>query len=99
MSGYNLARKAKRTKREQAMLMENMNRNAIEQLMNQQANMGETLNMAAVQMIEFQKEILALKNCLKRKGVITDFEVSQERSAIEELEQMKSKAIILGENK
>jgi hypothetical protein len=93
----NFNRKIKRTKREQLLLIENMNREALNTLMQQQANTAEFLKFVGIQMTEFQKEILSMKNCLKRRGIITDLEMVQERSAIKELELMQSKAIIIGD--
>ena len=99
MSGFNPARKMKRTKVEQLQLIENMNRSAIEQLMNQHIEHAGKFNEMVQQIIFFQKEILSIKNALKRRGIITELDVAQERSTIEELERMKSQAVILGESK
>jgi len=99
MAGFNLARKMKRTKAEQLKLIENMNQDAIQQLAKQHIGLVQKFNEAGQQLMSFQKEIYSLKNALKRRGVITELDVSQERSAIEELERMQSQAVILGEGK
>jgi len=97
MSGYN--RKAIRTKREQLLSIENMNRDAVNILMRQHEETGKFLAMVGAQLAEFQKEILAIKNCLKRRGIITEFDISQERSAMVELDEMARQATIIGEDK
>jgi hypothetical protein len=91
--------KTQRTKRQQLLLIENMNREAVNILMRQHEETGKFLAMVGTQMAEFQKEILAIRNCLKRRGIITEFDISQERSAMAELDEMAKKAIIIGEEK
>jgi len=83
------ARKMKRTKREQLLAVENMNADSINRIFSFAQQIG-------AQTIEFQKEILAMKRALIRKGLITELEVAQERTIIEEVKEMESKAIIIG---
>lgn len=99
MSGFNLERKFRRTKQEQLRTIENMNRDAIEKLAQQQMDFVEKWNMLIPEILNFQREILAIKNTLKKKGIVTEFDISQERSSIEELRKMESEAIIIGGEK
>lgn len=110
MSGYNLGRKMKRTKREELKLIENMNRNAIEQLMKQQVELGQKFgqfvgeivskyNQFVAETIMFQKEVLAVRNILKARGVFTEFEIAREIGLIEERAKMEREAIIIGGRK
>jgi hypothetical protein len=98
MSG-NPVRKMRRGRADQLKLIENMNRSGIGQLMKQHVEHAEKFNQLVMQVIFFQKEILAIKNALKKLGVITELDVSKERSAIEDMERMESQAVILGEKK
>jgi len=86
---YASARKMKKTKREQLQAVENMNREGIGYIMQQ-------FNALIPEITKFQKEIFAIKSILKRKGLINELEISMEITALEELEQMKQKAIIVG---
>ncbi|OGM10627.1 hypothetical protein A2Z67_00025 [Candidatus Woesebacteria bacterium RBG_13_36_22] len=86
------ARKMKRTKREQLIQVESMNRNGIGQLMMQ-------FNQMLAEIIKLQKNQLALVQALKRRGLIDDLMIRNELSTIEEMEQMNSKALIIDPNK
>jgi len=110
MSGYNLARKMKRTKREELKLIENMNRGAIEQLMKQQVELGQKFgqfvgeivnkyNQFVAETVMFQKEVLAMRNILKSRGVFTEFDIAREIGVIEERVKMERDAIIIGGKK
>lgn len=87
---YANIRKMKRDRREQLQVIENMNRDAIGQILQQYNNLIPQITI-------FQKEVFAIKSVLKKKGLIDDFEIAREISALEELEQMKSKGLIIGE--
>jgi hypothetical protein len=82
------ARKMKRTHREQLQQIENMNRDAINHLLRQSQGLAEAV-------IALQKLSLAVQNLLKRRGLIDDFGIQQELSAIEEMQQMEQKALIV----
>lgn len=110
MSGFNLARKMKRTKQQELRVVESMNRQNIEKLMEQQMKLaqefsnfvnelGGKYNAFVAQTILFQKEVLALKNALKNRGVVTEFDVSREMGEIESREKMEREAIIIDPNK
>lgn len=110
MSGFSLSRKMKRNKRELAQISENMNRDAIDKLMKQQVQLAltfqkfvkeisEKYNQFVAETVLFQKEVLAISNVLKRRRVITELEIAQERSAIEDMERMKREAIIINGSK
>ena len=100
----------KRTKREELKLIENMNRNAIEQLMKQQVELGQKFgqfvgeivskyNQFVAETIMFQKEVLAMRSILKARGVFTEFEIAREIGLIEERAKMEREAIIIGGRK
>lgn len=91
-------RKIKRTQREKLMLIENMNRTAIERLMNDHVNLIQIYEETMKIVANYQLEILAIKNILKRHGLLDDLEIAQERSRIQELIELEKKAKIIGEN-
>jgi hypothetical protein len=82
------ARKIKRTRMQEKMVLENLNRNGINFILQNQERWAQAL-------VELQKNQLALMQCLKRRGLIDDLMIAQELGAIEEMEQMKSKALII----
>jgi len=82
------ARKIKRTRMQEKMVLENINRNGINFILQNQERWAQAL-------VELQKNQLALMQCLKRRGLIDDLMIAQELGAIEEMEQMKSKALII----
>jgi hypothetical protein len=84
-----------RTKRQQAMLMENMNRDAISNVLGQIKDIHEGEQKLLGFLAFLQQEMLAIKNALMRRGVITELEVHQELSRLEELAKMESMAIDL----
>jgi hypothetical protein len=86
------ARKMKRTHRQEQAAVENMNRQGLNYLL-------QTQEKWIQQFIEMQKNQLALMRVLERRGIITELEIAQELSKIEELEQMKRDAIIIDPNK
>jgi len=92
------ARKMKRDKREQLLDIENHNRNNLNQLMKQQFDLAQQLSKMINEIVILQKNVLAVINALKRGRLIDDFLISQELRAIEEMEKMKSEALIIGGN-
>jgi hypothetical protein len=90
------ARKMMRTKRELSLQVENHNRSNIEHLMKQQYDLANQFAGIVNQIVILQKNVLAILNSLKRRRIIDDFVISQELSAIEEMERMKSDAMIIG---
>jgi hypothetical protein len=86
------ARKMKRTKREMLLQGERENKIEIELLRNQ---FEEMLRTIVVEIPKFQREVLSIKNALKRRGFLDELEIAQERTAILELEKMEKQAIIL----
>lgn len=93
MGGFNPKRKMMRTKREAVFSIENENRQMIQGLVNH-------LNTRiAPQMTEFQKLILAMKHVLIERRLMTDLDLHQALSSIEELERMKREGLIIGEKK
>ncbi len=108
MSGFNLERKMKRTKREELKLIENMNRSALQQLMKQQVEFVEKFNdfskeIAAkfngfiAETVLFQKEVLAIRNALEERGIINSLDVARHLGFIDERERLEKSAIILGQ--
>jgi hypothetical protein len=91
MSG-GLARKLKRTKREQLMSLESINKDAIKILINQDQMLAEEVNA-------LKKQYMAMYTILKSHRLIDDFIMSQTLKQIEEMEEMNKKAIILGNKK
>lgn len=79
-----------KTKREQLKLIENMNRDAINQIF-------QGMNQLATSVSTVQTELLVLRNALKRTLLIDDFVLEQERTALREIQEMESKALILGQ--
>lgn len=45
--------------------------------------------------LNFQKDYLAMKEVLKQKGVVTEFEVEKMKTSLDELRQMEEKALII----
>jgi hypothetical protein len=84
----NPARKIKRTKREQLLALENMNADSINKILAFQQEVGK-------QLVIFQKEIFAMKNALKRRGLITEFDIEKERRENEDFQKMESQALLL----
>ena len=95
MSGFNMARKMKRNKREQAMLMENMNRDAISNVLDQLKDIHENEQKLLNFLAFLQREMLAVKNALMRRGTITELEVQQELGRLDELAKMEAMALDL----
>ena len=92
MGNYASARKMKRNKREQLQTIENMNRNAVEQLIPQH-------NALIQGFVNLQKNFLAVMNILKARGIVDDFSIHQELQKIDELEDLNRKALIIDPNK
>jgi len=90
------SRKIQRTKREQLLQIENLNRNILDNLMKQQYELAGQFSNMIGEIVTLQKNILAVINALKRGSLIDDFVIQQELSAIEEMEKMKSEALIIG---
>jgi hypothetical protein len=89
---YANKRKMKRTRQQELRVIESMNRNGIDYILQQQANWVQ-------QLIEMQKNQLALLRCLAKRGLITELMIATELREIEELEEMKKKALIINPNK
>ena len=79
---YASQRKMKRTKREQAMVVENMNRDAINHLLQQSFGLGQAV-------INIQKTLLALTNVLKKQRIVDDFVLHQEMAQNNKLDIIK----------
>lgn len=94
MSG-NPARKIMRTKREQAMLMENINKNSIGHLIQELQSLRENEHKFLGYMAFFQRELLAIKNVLMRRNVLSELEIHQELSRLDELAKMEAQAVDL----
>jgi hypothetical protein len=85
-------RKMKRTKKEQLQLIENMNRDALGQLINQHNGLINGF-------VNLQKNFLAVMNILKARGILDDFAMHQELQRIDEMEILQKKALIIDPNK
>ena len=94
MSG-NPLRKMKRTKREQAMMMENMNRQAISNILEQLKSLHEGEQKLLNYLAFLQREMLGIKSALMRRGLITELEVQQELSKLDEMAKMEAMALDL----
>ncbi len=57
------------------------------------------LNSVASEIADFQKLILAMKQVLIERRLISDLDIQSALSAIAEFEEMKRKGLILGEKK
>lgn len=57
--------------------------------------LGKALNALSVYAEKTQKELLALLNALKKRGIVDELILSQERTAIEEMIRMEKQATIL----
>lgn len=89
-------RKMKRTKREIAMISENMNRDAIERLIHDHTQLIQIYEETMQTIANFQFELMAIRNILKRRGIVDDLSLAQERSAIQDVINMEKKAIHIG---
>jgi len=85
-----IKRNMTKTKREQVKLVENMNRDAINQIF-------QGMNQLATSVATVQTELLVLRNALKRTLLIDDFVLEQERTNLREMQEMESKALVLGQ--
>lgn len=97
MSGFNPARKMKRTKQELLRAVESENRNAIEADRRTIGSIVNALNGLGGEVAKFQKLILAIKQALIDRRLISDIDIQQALASIEQFEEMKRKGLILGE--
>lgn len=96
---YVTPRKLKRTKQEQLRLIENMNRDALEKLMNQQVGIVEQINELLNVILTTQKALFVLTETLKQKRIVNELELQTVSGAIEEFKNMESKALIIDPNR
>ena len=92
MNAMKLKREAKKTKMKQLSQIENMNRQAIEKLMQQDLFIAQQLN-------ELKKLVFAIKACLQKARILDDFILTQAMREMEELQRMNEQALILGNKK
>lgn len=90
--GNPLVRRMKRTKREELRLIEGMNRDAVIRLSN-------LYNKLISEIVDFQRNFLAVINVLKKRGLIDDFSIHQELRSMEEIHKMEKEAIIIDSSK
>ena len=93
MGGFNPKRKMMRTKREAMFTIENENRRMIQSII---AHLNKDVGP---QIATFQKLVLAMKQVLIERRMMSDLDLQQALSAIEEFEKMKREGLILGEKK
>ena len=86
------ARKMKRTRMQEKMILENMNRQGLDHLF-------RNIQGLVDEIVLLQKNVLALMLCLKGRGIIDDLMIQQKLSEIDEMEEMKRKALIIDPNK
>ena len=97
MSGFNPARKMKRTKRELLLSVESENRETIEANRRSIIGLANAHNNLAVEVTKFQKLIFAMKQILIDRRIMSDIEIQQALASIEQFEEMKRKGLIIGE--
>ena len=97
MSG-NPSRKMMRTKREQAMMMENMNRQGISNILGQLQGIHEDQQKLLNFLGYLQREVLGIKNALMRRNIVTELEIRQELSRLDEVAHMESMALNIGKD-
>ena len=90
MSGFNLARKAKRTKREQLLQVESFNTQTIQSILqNFAVHLDEDMKV--------KKDFMILRTVLLQKGVISEAELMAVERGLQELEEMREKGLLIGD--
>jgi hypothetical protein len=91
------ARKMKRTKREIALMSENMNRDAIQRLLYDHQQLIQIYEETMQTIVNYQIELMAIRNILKRRGIVDDLSLAQERTAIQDVLNMEKQALKIGD--
>jgi hypothetical protein len=90
-----IVRSMKKTKMEQLKTMENMNRDAINGLMQNYNQFTELSQAILNSLVNLQMEVMAMKAVLKQRGVVDDLVLSQEKTKIQEVLKMEKEATII----
>ena len=86
------ARSMKRSRQQNLLAIETMNKRAIDHIL-------LIVNDLMEKLANVQREVLVLRSALIEKRIISEMELEQVRLQIKQFEDMRSKGLILGEKK